>query len=682
MAVRICDTCGAENDASERFCTTCHAYLWWDAPEEATADSVGGTTHADAAPVAAPEADTAPADADADAAAGAAATTTAAGSAQPAPPAPPVAHEGGAVPAPPVHEKHASPPRVAVQTAEVMLGPDAPTAVIVEIANPSEIVDGYDVVPLDAPAWLVIAAEEAHLMPGETRQVAIRLTAESEEMVLAQRVTVHLDVVSQADVSCRTQAAFDVVVPPAGPRIAISVRPAMLRLQDAAAGEFTLLLDNHASNHPQTLKLSASDPENAVRFAFDRTMVTVRPGTVEELTVSFSSPMPEPGAEVTRQLTVTGQHDEGPVVATLTLIQRTRPAPVDAPLRVQLSPAHLSSVNGADVDFDVVFDNRGGHSARTLVLSGRDPENRVAFAFNPRELVVPPESSVSARARIRAAAPAAGTTETLPFTVIASDGKVDAEAEGMLEASATPDPMSTAALFVQPQHLSLANARRADFRVDVDNRRGLEPLRVRLSGSSDDGAATLRFHPAEVVVAAHSTASVNLEVEAPRPPARQSITRQLNVQASDGRQAVVAGAALTQTTTDLRPAWSRVLVIFGVLFVVVGSFMPWFLFFGPYLPGIQEFVGEVQGQDYQDGSIIERATRVLVLVLAVMMAFGMTGQSGGLTRKSAVLIALLTVGIAVAGAVAGVTTAPDYGLIVVWFGAVLGYVGGVLAKPR
>ena len=59
-------------------------------------------------------------------------------------------------------------------------------------------------------------------------------------------------------------------------------------------GEFTLLLDNHASNHPQTLHLSASDSEDAVRFAFDRAHLTVRPGVVEELTVSFSSPLPDP----------------------------------------------------------------------------------------------------------------------------------------------------------------------------------------------------------------------------------------------------------------------------------------------------------------------------------------------------------------------------------------------------
>jgi len=66
----------------------------------------------------------------------------------------------------------------------------------------------------------------------------------------------------------------------------------------------------------------------------------------------------------------------------------------------------------------------------------------------------------------------------------------------------------------------------------------------------------------------------------------------------------------------------------------------------------------------------------------VMMAFGMTGQAGGLTRKSAVAIVLLTVGLVIAAIVVGGFPGPDIGLFVVWFGAVLGYIGGVLAKPR
>lgn len=676
MAVRICETCGAENDASERFCTTCHAYLWWDSAEEATADSVGGTTPVDD-PAALLGTGTG---GDAASAEAGASTTTA----QASLPEPPQAPGTDGVDVSQSRARHAVPPTVAVQAPEATLGADGTATVVFEVTNPSEIVDGYDVVPREPPGWLVISTEDAHLMPGETRQIAIRLASESDEMILAQRVPVSFDVVSQADPTCRADAAIDVVVPPAGPRLAMTARPALLRLQDVAAGEFTLVLDNHASNHPQTLQLSASDSENAVRFAFDRTRLTVRPGAVEELTVAFSAPLPEQGSEVTRQITVTGQHDEGPVAATLTVVQRTRPAPVDEPLRVQLTPAHLTSVNGADSDFDVVLDNRGGHGARTVVLSARDPENRLAFAFNPRELVVPPEGSATARGRVRTAPPAPGTTETQPFTVIASDGKVDTEAEGVLESSATPDPMSTAALFVQPQHLDLGSARRGEFRVDVDNRRGLEPLRVRLSGSSDDGAASLRFHPADLVVAPRSTAAVHLAVEAPRPPARESITRQLTLQASDGREAVVANASLTQARGDSRPAWSRVLVIFGVLFVVIGSFMSWFLFSDARLPTIEGFLGIIQSGAYADGwpYLVEAGMRVLVLVLAVMMAFGMTGQSGGLTRKSAVLIVLLTVGLVIAGAVAGVIAGPGFGLFVVWFGAVLGYAGGVLAKQR
>jgi MFS family permease len=69
-------------------------------------------------------------------------------------------------------------------------------------------------------------------------------------------------------------------------------------------------------------------------------------------------------------------------------------------------------------------------------------------------------------------------------------------------------------------------------------------------------------------------------------------------------------------------------------------------------------------------------------MLSIMMAFGMTGQSGGLTRKSAVMIVLLTIGLVIAGAIAGMFSGPDLGIFVVWLGAVLGYVGGVLAKPR
>jgi hypothetical protein len=66
------------------------------------------------------------------------------------------------------------------------------------------------------------------------------------------------------------------------------------------------------------------------------------------------------------------------------------------------------------------------------------------------------------------------------------------------------------------------------------------------------------------------------------------------------------------------------------------------------------------------------------------MALGMTGQGGGVTRESAVLIVLLTAGLLVGTLVKGgdAFRPPAFGLFVVWFGALLGYIGGVLARSR
>jgi hypothetical protein len=282
--------------------------------------------------------------------------------------------------------------------------------------------------------------------------------------------------------------------------------------------------------------------------------------------------------------------------------------------------------------------------------------------------------------------PSAGTTDVLPFTVLASNGQVDIEAQGQLEATATPDPMTTAVLRVSSQHLRLdRGAERGMFSAIVDNRDGYESISVWLTGASDDGEAVLKFEPSEVSVAAGSTARVRVSVRAPRPRAGESITRDLELQASDGRQAISATSKITQTTPDWRPVWSRVLVLFGAAFVVMGSLLPW-VGTESVLPSVELFVREIEKHislvDWN--SLVEAAARVVVMVLAGLMVLGMTGRAGGLTRESAVLIVLLTAGLLIATLVKGGDEfrPPAYGLFVVWFGALLGYIGGLLARPR
>jgi hypothetical protein len=703
VATLKCGTCGAEQDASERFCTVCQAYLWWDRTEEATVDSFGGTTHLD---VLRPDGQVG------DAAAAPAVSET---PLEPPPPPPQeqqqqaaafAAGPGATTPGPPEaaerapapdtgeqptpttpSDRFAAVPEVVLETNQVTIGAHGSGTLVLEVTNPSSIVDGYDIAIPGAPPWLVADAEDTHLMPGESRKIAVKLSVRSDEIVLAQRIGVRVEVASQADQARRAEAVVDVVVPPSGPLMSLSIRPAILRLQDVAAGRFVLVLDNRSSNHPQTFQLSASDPEGVVRFGFDRRRVTVRPGGVDESIVEFSAPLPEPGLEVTRQLTITAAHPDGEVTVPLLVIQRRQQAPVDEPIRVRLSPAHITSVNGSDVDFEVQVDNRGGHSPKTVVLTARDAENRLTFAFAPRQLTIASGTTARANARVRAAPPPAGTTEMLPFTVVASNGQMDTEAQGQLEATATPDPISTAALQVSSPHVRLpGGVNRTAFDVVVDNREGHEALHVWLTGTSEDGEAVVRFDPSEVFIAARSTARARVVVTAPRPRAGESITRNLELRASDGRRAVSASTKVTQTAHDLRPVLSRVLVIFGAGFVVIGSLLLW-VGTERVLPSPGLFQQELNRQSILEVDwtrLVEGTARAVVLVLAAMMALGTTSRTGGLTRKSAALIVLLTAGLLIATLVlpGSAFRPPEYGLFVVWFGAVLGYIGGVLAQQR
>ncbi|WP_160049857.1 hypothetical protein, partial [Raoultella sp. 18112] len=67
----------------------------------------------------------------------------------------------------------------------------------------------------------------------------------------------------------------------------------------------------------------------------------------------------------------------------------------------------------------------------------------------------------------------------------------------------------------------------------------------------------------------------------------------------------------------------------------------------------------------------------VLMVLAGLMAFGLTGASGRLTRLSALLAAVVLVAAAVVFRDFGLGP----GVIVIGLGCVLGYIGGLLRRP-
>ncbi len=449
-----------------------------------------------------------------------------------------------------------------------------------------------------------------------------------------------------------------------------------------------LRLDNRAANYPQTLGMSGSDPEGVVTFAFTPEVVEVPAGAMVEVPVAFTAPQPAPGQQLNRQLTVAATNDEGSITTTLTLVQSTAAAPVDAPIRVQLQPSSIHLIDSTEADFEVHVDNRGGHSGVTVALSGTDPEQRLSFAFVPARFVAVPGHVTRAHGRLRAHLPPRGTSTTHPFTVTASDGTRDVEASAALEITTSAAAMATAEVRAHPEKLNIGTRSDGEFSVEVDNRRGAEPLNVVFAGRSNDGLVRARFTPPKLAIAPGAVGHARMSVSSPHPPARQVGVSRLEILVSDGIQSLTASAELTQTGPDRRRPAGRWLTLIGALLVLAGALIiPWFenasvnLDVGT-LPQIVIDALRGGGLTFRSGlEVAEAPLRILLAVLAVAMLFGLTGK-GGLIRKSAILVVLLCVAYVVSVSVAdSAFPSLGFGIPIIVLGAVLCYIGGILVRP-
>lgn len=672
MAERICGVCRTKNGADARFCRNCDNYLGWDA---------GGST-LDGAPLAGtvpPVVDTVPAEP---------APTPQTERAPQSPPTPATATLGAPARHRPPSDSGQASPTVTIADPEVVVRPDAPAEVELTIENATTIVDGYVLEAVDPPSWLTLAHPDVHLMPGEVRSVTLSLGLREDTMVVAQRVALTVVVRSMEDSERNASGSIIVTVPPHGPRPTLEARPTLIRLEDAASGNLTLRLDNRAANHPQTLEMSGSDPEGAVAFVFTPDVVEIPAGAMVEVAVGFTAPQPAPGRQVNRQLTLGATNDVGPITTIVTVVQSTAAAAVSAPIGVRLQPSSIRLTDSSEANFEVHIDNRGGHSDVTVALSGTDPEHRLSFAFVPARFVARPGQVTRADGRLRAPLPPRGAGATHPFTVVASDGTTDATASGSLEITTSAPAVATGQVRVSPEKLDIGTRSAGEFAIEVDNRRGAEPLRVVLAGQSDDGLVRARFTPPRLAVAPGAVGHARMSVSAPHPPPRQVGVHQLQVLASEGGQSLTAGAELTQSGPDRRRPTGRWLVVAGAALVLVGALLlPWFPGTAPdpdpgALPGKVSVAVQAGGVDWDSGrEAADAALRLLLAILAVVMLFGLTA-SGGATRKAAILAAVLSIGAVVALAV-GTSQVPSLsiGIPVIVLGAALGYIGGVLVRP-
>jgi len=626
MADRICAACGASNPPTATFCRVCDAYIDW----------VGSTQ---AEPEAAPR-----------------------------PPQAPVGEE----PSTARTDPRAEVPVATVETTDVVVAPGEPGTTNLHLKNASQIVDGLVVQPAAPPSWLVMTQEDAHLMPGESRSVAVTFATRPGALVVAQQLALELLVRSSVDVSKFTPVTVTVTVPRLGPPPTLTPRPALVHLEDETEGGFTLSFDNRAANFPRRYRMSVHDPEDVVRTWFVPPVVDVPAGETIDIGVRFTAPAPDAGRETTRLLTLSGTGEDIPVSATLTLTQRTAAPPPRVPVVVRLEPSHLRSVEGRTVDFEVLVDNRASHVAAAVALTGRDPQRLVALSFAEAQLVVLPGTVASVRAQARTAPPPAGTAESRPFTVVANDGTSEVEGAGVLEVSSRPAPITTARLQVAPATLA-TQRRRGAFQVYVDNRAGAETLQVQLSGADEFGRARLTFVPPTMAVPPGQVGTARLMVDSRPPPAGTTLSRRLQITASDGRAAVAGEAVLAQSAPDRRPLAKRWLVVIGAILAIVGALLPWL---GQVIDPegvVAAATSEVGAADGSYAVTATAASTLLVLVLALLMLLGLTGSNGRGIRVAALLMVLVAIP-------AGIFGTPATGLVLVLLGAVLGFIGGVLAR--
>ncbi|MBO9556760.1 zinc ribbon domain-containing protein [Cellulomonas sp.] len=648
MADRICSVCGASNPPDAAFCRVCDTYFDWDGPGDApkatheTAASQGGTTGTT--------------------------TTTATASTGPTAEQP----TGDEATPRPQTEPRAAVPVALLEQTEVVVTPQSPGTVGIVLKNASDIVDGIVVHPAAPPPWLVMTQEDANLYPGETRTVQVTFATRPGVLVVAQQVDVPLVVRSSIDPAKLVEVSVQLTVPRLGPPPTLSPRPTLVHVNDTGEGQFTLSFDNRAANYPHHYTLSAHDPEDVVRVGFLPPAVDVPAGGTVETTVRFTAPEPEPGQEVSRQVTITATSEDGQVTSVVTITQRTAAPPERHPVAVRLEPSHLQATGDGTVAFDVVIDNRASDVGVALSLGGRDPQRLVAFSFGENRLVVGPHRVTTVHALLRTAAPPPGTTQTRQFTVVANDGETEVEAPGVLEVTSRAAPITTARLQVEPSTLATQD-RHGVFGVHVDNRKGADVLRVRLAGTDEFGRARLTFTPPEVAVPAGQVATVRLSVDSEPPPGGQTSSRRLRITASDGSSAVEAEATLTQTSTDHRPAAKRWLVVLGSLLAMFGAVLPWLGTMIDPNSVIAVATDAAEGNQAAIAPTATAASTVLVVLLGIMMLFGLNSTSGRGIRFAAVLMILIAVGAAVAGA-------PGTGLVLVVVGAVLGFIGGVLAR--
>ena len=360
------------------------------------------------------------------------------------------------------------------------------------------------------------------------------------------------------------------------------------------------------------------------------------------------------------------------------------------PVRIRLEPSALRTVDSPVAELQVVVDNRAGSREQRVRLAGRDPEQRIGFAFRTAELWVPAGVERATPAQVHAPLPRPGEQAIRAFTVAATDGRREVEASGSWQQWASAPSITTARISLEPQKVVTRNAGTGRLRVHLDNRGGAFPLSVRLHGTDPEHVVPFGFRPGALDVPPGQVGTAEVRVSAPRPDGGETLDRPFTIAADDGRGTVEAAGSFVASAGDRRPLWRVVLTVLGAALIAVGSFRDW-LVGDPdvLLPGLTTIPGSIEnainGPAVNDAGdvagllrILQPVERTITLLLAAVMVFGLTGVKGRLTRTTGLLVAVTMVALVLFWRSTGL--APAEGAVLVAIGGLVGFVGGLFVR--
>jgi hypothetical protein len=341
---------------------------------------------------------------------------------------------------------------VPVVQSPVMLRPE-PQLVRVRDQNSAKCLIIADNSRSNRPARLAFSASDPELAvrfsfqpevlfvgPGASAAIEMVMTAESPEP--GQEVSRSVTVIAvEDDRRAETQLTFQQTASPADPPVAVEVVPSLIRVNDGDSAQARVVLDNRKARSGVRIWMGATDPEQAITFTFTPPVVDVEPGRVLAVDLRLDAPRPAPGQEVNRPFTVTAADGRTTVQAAASLVQSSSRAAIET-LTVSLDPSVLNLGHRRRGSLTAVLDNRAGTQPANVALYGDDPRNALRFSFSPPTLLIPPGRTAVSRVSVRSPGPENGREVTLPFDVIASDGRSEVRSSGsVIQAAADRRPL-------------------------------------------------------------------------------------------------------------------------------------------------------------------------------------------------------------------------------------------------